>query len=213
LKGAGAFFSFCLIACSGGTVAGSMLEPTLHASPGETGRDNQIMTELGYLVIAADVTSPANLDVRILNRARGGNESGSPLGCYYCNPPLTFDSTYTSEPSEIVVAWTYDLHRFTQEQDGLQDMRSYKYHTEGIPEYRKVRQFALNWWKNSQSAVFNDLLPLSQQAFVYDAIVDGVDIWARYAVLWRTGGGADAVIYNDVLLNTYRNASAADIFF
>jgi hypothetical protein len=213
LKAAGAFLSLFVIAFSVGAIAGPIQEATV-ACPDGVSRDSQIMTELGYLVTAANMISPTKHDVRdVLNRARGGNKSGSPLGCYFCNPPLTFHSIYPSEPSDMVVAWTYDLRRFMQEQEGSPDMRrSVQHSIDKMPDYRKVREFALCWWEKTQSAAFADLLPLSREAFVYDAIVDGVNIWSYYESLSGIGS-ADSVSYNDVLLNTYRKASASDIFF
>lgn len=182
------------------------------ACPEGINRDIEIMTVLGYLVTAASVTSPARIDVRDeLNRARGGNDSNAPLGCYFCNPKLIFGSIYPAEPSDRIVAWTYDLRRFMKEQVGASDIRRPMRDIDAMPGYRKVREFALCWWQ-SKSASFADLLPLSQQAFVYDAIIDAVNIWSRYELLSGIGS-ADSVMYNDAVLNTYRSALASDIFF
>ncbi len=177
-------------------------------------RDGQVMTELGYLVTAADVIAPSQRNVRAeLNTARGGHDSGKALGCYFCQPILVFKSTYADEPPDTIVAWTYDLQRFLQQEEGgPADMLRPVHDLDKLPTYRTVRdKFALAWWQ-AHSSSFANLLPPSQKAFVYDAIVDGVNIWTRYELLSNMGG-AEGAIYGDYVRHIYRNASAVDIFF
>ena len=92
------------------------------------------------------------------------------------------------------------------------DMRSAKQDWDKSPGYKVVRdKFALAWWK-AHSAAFADLLPLSQRGFVYDAIIDRANIWSRYELLSNIGPG-DELLYNEDIMDSYRNASASEIFF
>ena len=84
------------------------------------------------------------------------------------------------------------------------------YDVDSIPAYAEVRQFAMSWWAKDEG--FSALPRPTRQAFVYDAIVDGTNVWSRYELLSGVAGGASGVIYYDVMRSKYRNASASEIF-
>ncbi len=111
----------------------------------------------------------------------------------------------------MIVNWTYDLHVFVQNRQGYTgDMHRSGYDLEHIPAYADVRQFAMSWWAKDDR--FSSLPRPTRQAFVYDAIVDGTSIWSRYELLSGIAGGALGVEYYDLMLHTYRNAAAWEIF-
>ena len=172
--------------------------------PAEGIREPQILEKLGYVVTAAAVTTPNNQRVdAVMNAARGGNNSGIPLGCYICRRKREFTSDYVHESGGTIVNWTYDLHMV------LSNGRAYD--LDYLPAYKTVRDFGADWWKKNSQA-FQHLPSMHQSAWIYEAILDGVQIWDRYAMLDGTLS-ADGVTYFDVALATYQNATPSDIFF
>ena len=169
-----------------------------------TPRDAQIVKELRYLVTAASVISPTNLNVdAVMGHARGGNGSGKPLGCYIrCQRQRVFTSDYVKEGADTIVNWTYDLHAFVDRDD--------KYDMDSLPSYPSVRAFALAWWKQD-SQTFKNRSHMHQSAWVYEAVLDGLQIWDQYGSL-KGFMNAERSAYFDVALSLYEDASPVDIF-
>jgi hypothetical protein len=160
------------------------------------------MQKLMYVVTAAAMTTPRNDDVQeVMNAVRGGNNSGTPLGCYTCQHQRTYTSDYVKENATVIASWAYDLGSF------LTNARSAD---GGVPEYKVVRDFASDWWKTNSSR-FGQLPSMHRSAWVYEAILDGVLLWSRTETL-DGRLSADGVIYFDVALQTYQKASPVEIF-
>jgi hypothetical protein len=174
--------------------------------PVEGPRDPQIIEKLGYVVTAAAMVAPTNENVdAVMKAARGGNNTGIPLGCYIvCPYKREFTSDYVHESAGAIVSWTYDLHMFLSNKD-------HPYDLDYLPTYKIVRDFAAKWWKKNSEA-FEHRPSMHQSAWVYEAILDGVQIWDRYAILDGTLS-ASGILYFDAVLATYQNASPSEIFF
>lgn len=169
-------------------------------------RDPQIIVKLGYVVTAAAMITPTKEKVdAVMNASRGGNNSGIPLGCYIvCPTKREFTSGYIHEYASTMVNWAYDLHTFLSNTD-------HPYDPDYMPTYKGVRSFASEWWMN-KTQTFTHLPSMHQSAWIYEAILDGVQIWYRYMELDGTLS-TDGIGYFDVMLATYQNASPSDIFF
>jgi hypothetical protein len=170
-------------------------------------RDPQIIKVLGYLITAADMISPTHESVRaVMDAARGGNGSGVLLGCYLCPRKYQFQSDYADERAAVMVDWTYDLRAFVLARGG-----GHSYNLDYAPSYERMRAFGADWWK-AHSETFRGLPSMHRAAWIYEAILDGVQVWDRYEVLGGTASG-DEISYFDVLLSQYENASPVAIFF
>jgi hypothetical protein len=168
-------------------------------------KDPLVLEKLKQAVTAAAVTSSTKEEVDVvMNQTRGGNNSGAPLGCYaLCQRSRQFRSGYVDENADTIVSWTYDLHMFLS--------GDYPYDINYIPAYRPVRDFSVAWWKK-RSEKFRAEPSMTQSAWIYEAILDGVQIWDRYQQLDGVSS-ANATLYFDAMLSTYENASPTDIFF
>jgi hypothetical protein len=134
--------------------------------PDETYRTPQVQEKLTYIVTAADMISSNQMKVQgFANDARGGNDSGTPLGCYHiCNPEREFTSEYVNESASNIAAWTYDLHSF------LNKGSHRPYDIDSLPLYSVVRAFAVGWWE-THSQNFKAKQPMHQAAWIYEAIL------------------------------------------
>jgi hypothetical protein len=70
--------------------------------------------------------------------------------------------------------------------------------------------FAQGWWE-THSEDFKGLVGVSQDGWLYDAILDGANLWTHYILLYR-GSSADGVMAADAMLDTYANTSLREIF-
>jgi hypothetical protein len=182
----------------GAAVAASAGRPA-PACPSTPDRDGTTMGNLTILIMAENYTATNKQSVpTVMNLARGGDQTDRPLGCYTCSPSLVFGSMYAKAPPDIMANWTYDLHDYLR--------------TAGLLDYREIRDgFARNWWRcNGES--FTDLLPLSQSAFLYDAIIDALNVWIHYDDLSGNPPPND-YYYNVDHMNRFRNGTAREIFF
>jgi hypothetical protein len=168
-------------------------------------KDPFVMEKLKQVVTAAAVISSSKERVDDeMNETRGGNNSGTPLGCYtLCPRKRQFASGYVDESADTVVSWTYDLHIFLS--------GDHPYDIEYMPGYRTVRDFSVGWWKK-HSERFSAQPSMRQSAWVYEAILDGVQIWDRYQLL-NGQSSATTLSYFDGMLASYENALPSDIFF
>jgi hypothetical protein len=179
------------------------------ATPGHAqdaaAKDPLALEKLKQVVTAAAVMSSTREQVNdVMNETRGGNNSGTPLGCYtLCARSRQFRSSYVEESADTIVSWSYDLHIFLSD--------DHPYDIDYMPAYRQVRGFSLAWWKK-HSEKFSAESSMSQSAWIYEAILDGVQIWDRYQQL-DGASSANATMYFDAMLSTYENASPSDIFF
>lgn len=181
----------------------------ISAAPGHAqdpaAKDPLVLIKLKEVVTAAAVISSSKEQVGdVMNETRGSNNSGIPLGCYtLCPHRRQFTSGYVDENADTVVGWTYDLHIFLS--------GDHPYDINYMPAYRTVRDFSVGWWKK-HSERFSAQPSMSESAWVYEAILDGVQIWDRYQLL----NGQSSTItlsYFDSMLASYENALPSDIFF
>jgi hypothetical protein len=168
-------------------------------------RDPNVTEKLRYVVTAAPMISTTKAKVdEVMDAARGGNASGKPLGCYVCRRKREFTSDYTHESADTVVNWTYDLHDFLSNKNNSNNLAY-------APGYKLVRSFAAGWWKQN-SLAFAQVPSSHQSAWIYEATLDGVQIWYQYQTLDGTLSASSELELGD-LLSRYENASPSEIFF
>jgi len=124
-----------------------------------------------------------------------------PLVCYVlCRPRREFTSNYTHESARTVVNWVYDLHVFMS-------AKAKEPASAGVPlllpsldppPYRYVREFASNWWKNNGQA-FVQVKPMHQSAWIYEAILDGINVWYEYKKLDGAVSASDTVEFGNAV--------------
>ena len=176
-------------------------------------RDQVVMQRLIQVVTAEPVPAPGLFSATIadeMNAVRGGNASGKPL--HYRD--AVFRSGYKDVDPETIAEWTYDLHSFVFSRGGgwenLRNNPQLDMDNTIVP-YKTIRdQFARRWW-NSHTPAYAKLIGTSRNGWVYDAILDGFDLWYHYLMAF-SGISADGVAYFDVTMSMYQNAAWSDIF-
>lgn len=174
-------------------------------------RDQEIIQKLGHVVTGADVNNVSVAADMVF--IRGGDEGfgfALPLGCYVCQPAREFTSKYVHESASTVVNWVYDLHVFMSKAEKPAEAPLWPLSPD-LPSYRNVREFADNWWKENSQA-FVHVRPMHQSAWIYEAILDGVNVWYEYKSLYGAASMSDKVEFDNAITK-YQNASWHDIFF
>ena len=132
-----------------------------------------------------------------------------PLGCYIPGGHVVFGSGYKDVPAKTIAEWVYDLNEYVSANGGwtpngwLEQPFSYK---------RIKKNFASAWWMKHSDG-FSDLVGLAQDAWIYEAILDGAHIWSKYEELRNKGAGS-AIDYEGkhLMLLDYMFVNLTDVF-
>ena len=144
-------------------------------------RNPQVMAELLAVISAAPKlyknAQGQEFDYAI-SGIRGGNGSKKPLGQYLVEPSFEFRSDYKKVAPEQMCQFAYDLHEFlkVQGKDWPAMQRDSK--LDFLP-YAKQKEYAETWWKRNYEP-FKHMGWLFTDAFVYDALADGTNVYNWY---------------------------------
>jgi hypothetical protein len=192
-----------------------LLDPRMvnaQATPAH-GQDNAVMLALIAIVTAQPVTAPAAPGFGVeaaMNPVRGGNNSGKALGCF-CGQWVTFKSGYKDVSAETIAEWVYALHGFVTTKGARWDgSGANDLDRETVPYTTIKSDFAQGWWE-AHNSEFKSLVGVAQDGWLYDAILDGANVWFRYIMLYK-GTGSDGVAVADAILSTYANAPVKEVF-
>ncbi len=112
---------------------------------------------------------------RTMTGLRGGGGSDRPIGCYFGNFYIHYQSKYKDVPDETVAFWAYDLHRFLfQNRSWCGNFRDSVY-----MHYADKERFAREWWQ-ALDKTFAALTPAEQAVWIHDALEDGMIIYWFY---------------------------------
>jgi len=138
-----------------------------------------------------------------------GQPEGKPLGCYLVAHEIVFGSGYKELAPKTIVEWVYDLNEYVAANGGWTPNGW----LENPFPYKKIRRdFARAWWLN-HSVPFSDLIGCAQDAWIYEAILDGANIWWTYQqYLHQKTWDVDDIEQKQDLLLDYMLVDLMDVF-